>query len=270
MHPPGTRADREAEGVVPVVRRRRGYRRALPVALLVSALVHALVLTLPLGRGPSGTGSAPAAGRRMQVAEHGIHVLDIRPVPNAEAPTPSEVTIPPASPDEIPLPSLATPAEAAPTAPRLSRDVGATLRPRLTDPRIWGRSPNRATGRAGTERRRLAERVDEITERTAGIKSLPAGDMSAWTKKDANGDRWGFSPGVIHLGGITVPLCSGNFDASNCGFGVAPAFRELYHRNLRTLIQLRIQGGRAALDTRARAIRARLDSLRDSIPADGR
>ena len=126
------------------------------------------------------------------------------------------------------------------------------------------------TERAGAERQRLIERAEEVAERTAGVRIPTAGDMSAWTGRDESGDRWGLSPGALHLGGITVPLCSGDFDASNCGFGVPPAFRERYRNDVRTLVALGLQGDQAALESRAGAIRARLDSLRDPIASQNR
>ena len=168
-------------------------------------------------------------------------------------------------PDEPPPPGVA---ESPDSVEQVMPRPASTLRPRFDDPRLWTRAPLPELDRAVAESERLRQRIDEDNSRVLGVGRVPAEDMSTWTTRDASGDRWGLSPGVIHLGGVALPLCSGAFEASSCGFGVPPAFRDQYRAELRALIELQRQGARADLEERARAIRVRLDSLRDTLRSE--
>jgi hypothetical protein len=116
----------------------------------------------------------------------------------------------------------------------------------------------------------LGAAIAAYNRKMAGVHIPPGGDMNVWTARDGQDHRWGLSPGAIHLGRVTVPLCGGRFDAANCGFGVPPAFREAYRVQLRVRLEIADQAQRGELLDRARAIRARRDALRDSIARNRR
>lgn len=178
--------------------------------------------------------------------------MDVEEAPSEPGPDPE--------PGREPGP-VATPFGPPPPAP-----AARALWPSLRDARLWA-PPTPAADSAGPEAERLRSRIDVLSEATLGIKTLPGGDMSAWVARDARGGRWGLSPGALHLGDLTVPLCSGTFDASTCGFGIPSGYRDRYRAELRALVELQRQGARAEVQDRARALRARLDARRDSVPA---
>ena len=80
------------------------------------------------------------------------------------------------------------------------------LRPRVGDPRLWtvpgAGPPLTAHDRL---RARVQARIDAINDsiRLAAEAERRAKD---WTVEGKDGERWGVSPGKIHLGNITLPL----------------------------------------------------------------
>jgi hypothetical protein len=245
---------------------RRDYRRALPGALLVSVAIHVIVLSWPSGIGVPQAIQHAGARNPGRSPPATMRAINIQPDELSAVARPSKAEEPqtpvasPVAAGQTNIPDLKGSAD-----PGLAEDVAARFRPHWGDPRLWSRiaAPELSTTVAESER--LRQRIEEDSQQRLGVKEVQAGDMSVWAGRDADGSRWGLSPGLIYLGGVTIPLCSGTFDASNCGFGVPPAFRDQHRADLRTLIELRRQGDRAALEERARAIRARLDSLRDTI-----
>jgi hypothetical protein len=202
-----------------------------------------------------------------------MRVIDIdegtasRPLPPERARRHRPLREPPRPP-----PSTGSPKLSSSPSPS-SNDAGASpsppaLVPHLTDPHIWApvQPPVYSTL---PERERVRKRLDAYTDSNAGI-TLPRGDdMSSWTRKDAEGKRWGVSPGMLHLGSLAIPFCRPHFDASDCGFGVPPSRVDAYKRQLRALIELRGQARKAEIEKRARAIRSRNDLRRDSAGGRG-
>jgi hypothetical protein len=83
-----------------------------------------------------------------------------------------------------------------------------------------------------------------------------------WTFTDEDGGRWGVSQGGIHLGDITIPF--------PFSFGAAPGSEAARRAWMDAEID-RAAGSAAArenLDERIRAIRERLDRLRQVQPRD--
>jgi hypothetical protein len=107
--------------------------------------------------------------------------------------------------------------------------------------------------------------IDSINRERATAFIPLSRDLSVWTATMPDGERWGVSPGRIHLGELTIPVCGGRFDAGDCGFGVSPDRRERYRSVVGRYLEIRAQGGRAVQEMRARAIRARRDSVRDTL-----
>jgi hypothetical protein len=95
--------------------------------------------------------------------------------------------------------------------------------------------------------------------------------MSDWTRVRADGSRWGFSPGRLHLGSTALPTClGGGVNPVDCGFGILPNRRLEYAARLRTHGEIRRQAARVVLERewreRAQAIRERRDAeRRDTI-----
>ena len=266
----GTRAS--SRGAPPPQRasdaaRRTGHARALRRALLASTVIHAVVLTTV--RFPAGSGQAESEPRGTSAAHRALRLLDLR-IEEPEAggePTPEPpAPAPPAGarrfPSDAEPPAPGAPPRTGGARPRASE----ALRPALREPRLWSATPSRPADPALRERARLRARVDSVARESAGVTVPPGEDMRAWTASDASGNRWGLSPGRIHLGSLTIPTCSGRFDASTCGFGVAPENREAYRARLWVQVELRRQAEREAVRERAAAIRARRDSLRGSAP----
>jgi len=246
--------------------RRRADRRALAVSLLLSVFLHLLAFQInfePKRQQPQSDGEHDQVRPLLDV----IRVLELA-LPQEPPPVP-DIKV-----DVIaPIVDIAPPwikveedeLRGATTDPRSDTPVGPALGPRMIDLRLWGpiTAPSETGPLPGVQ---LRSRFDSLKKETAGGRVPVAGDMSAWMTRDADGNRWGFSPGLIHFGNVALPLCYATFDASNCGFGVPPSFREEYRNQLRALLEILRQGNRADLEERARAIRSRLDAARDSIP----
>ena len=101
--------------------------------------------------------------------------------------------------------------------------------------------------------------IDSIT--TAEAARVAAMD---WTYTDADGGRWGFSPGKIHLGDITLPL--------PFQFGPNPSrINELRQRDWEWM-ELERGAVAAAVEQswkdRRRAIRERMDAERATARGD--
>jgi hypothetical protein len=84
--------------------------------------------------------------------------------------------------------------------------------------------------------------------------------------KGKDGERWGVSPGQIHLGSITLPL--------PFGFSGPTGRREEVAARLRTFNESNAQAHRMELEqtfeSRVKAMRARKDAQRDSARAAAR
>ncbi|MGH7507594.1 MAG: hypothetical protein ACRELX_18220, partial [Longimicrobiales bacterium] len=114
-------------------------------------------------------------------------------------------------------------------------------------------------------RARIYGQLEAYNDSIAAVAEA-ARSATDWTHRDANGDRWGVSPGKIHLGKITLPL--------PFGFSVPPGRREEYNERMRTFNEIQMQAGRAEIEktfeARVRAIRERNQAKRDSTRSSGR
>lgn len=128
--------------------------------------------------------------------------------PNArERPMPS-VVVPglPDDPQTITVPQQAEPQPSTSTAtgPRTLRDRLAPRAP--ADPRLFG-PVDGLPPPVGPDavRARLADRVRAYNDSLAAVH-FAAAKATDWTTTDKDGNRWGVSPGKLHLGKITLPL----------------------------------------------------------------
>ncbi|HEX6307886.1 MAG TPA: hypothetical protein VFZ69_06850 [Longimicrobiales bacterium] len=222
-------------------RRDRRDRGRLLQGLLLSALVHAVILfafTFRIQLEPR-TASAPALP--LVPIAPAIQAYDLRIVAGDVAPI--EVQIrereelqPAPARNPIPLPA------AVPTEPRERADplsVRDRLRYRMTTPQVW-RAPAEefATEPSDQERaqRRIAAQLGEYNDSVAAEAALRE-RASDWTVKDGDGNRWGVSPGYIHLGSISIPV-------GDSYLAAAAGRREEFQGRVRTWSEIQIQAGR--------------------------
>lgn len=254
---------------------RPGERHVWAISLVVSVVFHTLVLLLPIELDQPDRRKRGWSPRARATTTDPLEIVKLPSptaawsAPNSQSPVPSIVadTIVPRSPepstgvDDEAVPASINPAGS--TAPEPADDQPARrFGPSSVDPRLWGlASLSVAPSGYGS----LGEAIAAFNREMAGVHVPPGGDMNVWTARDDEDDRWGFSPGAIHLGSVTLPLCSGTFDAANCGFGVSPMFREAYRSRLRQRLEIAGQVQRGEILDRAQAIRARRDAERDSI-----
>lgn len=248
-------------------RTRSGGRLPLLVGLVVSGVVHASILfsTIELGWAPDGRSALAGTPWSAAGALRAVNLED--PV---LGPVRQDLASPTSAPPIEPAPD--TPAShptAGGHAPDVPRDRPFRIQP--GDPRLWRPAPptSAVLEAVGSARLRLQLLADSVNHRWDGIRSPPGGDVTAWTPAGASDAEWGISPGAVHLGGLTIPLCSGAFDPSSCGFGVRPHGRDTYKHRLRAVLELARQGAHAEIMERARAIRARKDSLPATRLRDG-
>lgn len=223
---------------------------ALSVALHVLAVLAYPLLMRPLR--PEGLSVRLATG---VASPEGVEVLNLVEVDVvAEVPRPED-------PREIA--EVAAAAEVV--GPRLEDGMvvdlprpGLTpaerLRPGFTDRRLWAPLPPEFSELTLEQREELliAGRLDAWYDSVSAAAAADAA-WTDWTITDADGDRWGISPGQLHLGGLTIPLPT---------FEAPPGQREyMWQWN-----EIARQGAQAAVQESVRerleAIRARRDRER--------
>lgn len=210
--PPETEAeapDYPEHGVVPVTRQRaRRYRRSVSIGVVISVLFHlALVFISPLviryiedGRFmlPSlRTVQPPRAG--MQVVEVEVsETADLEPVREPARPEPEPE-------EELGVPGVEAEPDAEPLPPAAER-----LRPRVGDWRLWIVPPATRSADLTPEQRnaelraRLYARLEAVDDSIAAALAAEAAAMD-WTVGE-EGNKWGVTPGQLHLGPVTLPL----------------------------------------------------------------
>ena len=194
---------------------RSSYRRARIVGLALSVLMHGLIFLLfwrtafvPEPMPPSSAAHAPSEG-----GARALRLYSIRPVEDAAE---LETTSPPPEPEPEPaLPVPRSPVEGPPGEPAAEPgDAAGTesavdmLRPRMADPRLWQRvepPPERELSDIDRARIRLYSRLGALNDSLAMVAESQR-RATDWTIEDANGGRWGISPGKLHLGDRTIPL----------------------------------------------------------------
>jgi len=189
------------------------YDRVLPVALALSVLLHVVVVVFdPTLFLVKVTPRPYAVGPVRAAAPAGIRVIGIEAVegdvPLARADDPDEpVEISPVrGPAGVPgAPDVSAPFGSGLIAP--GPTAAERLRPVLRDRRIWApldRGINDLTPEQ-REELALAGRIAEWQDSVAAAAAAESA-LTDWTTTDAQGKRWGISPGAIHLGDVTLPL----------------------------------------------------------------
>ncbi len=239
-----------------------GSRRVRWVAATLSLTTHAIVILIyphltsggrPPQRAPSSA-FVPATGDAMRVVR--LFESD-EAIPAAPAPEPE--TEPASAQEEVRPEEVVAAVEAEAEAADDPRTAAERLRPFMNDPEVWRPIDPELLDLTIEERARfemvavLDLWIDSIT--TAEAARVAATD---WTYTDADGGRWGFSPGRIHLGDVTLPL--------PFNFGPTPSrINELRERDWEWM-ELERAAVAAAVERswkdRRRAIRARMDAER--------
>jgi hypothetical protein len=186
-------------------------RRVLFIGLAVSVALHLLLIALAgrwLEPGPRAVLTSPdIAVPEPEAAMRAVRLSDLEVADAAvEDPAPppgvvtATVTRPPGPEPEPDAPDDVDERRVA------LRSAAERLAPRVIEPRIWRpmvllpREPRLEDVEA-----RLAEAMEMLSD-SALADAARAARARDWTVEDADGGRWGISPGKLHLGSITLPL----------------------------------------------------------------
>ncbi len=262
LGPPGAPPE-EKSASAPELRRRvlhvtrqraRRYNRAISIGIIASVLLHVLFIRLsPLVVRylEPEVGLFPTR-RPVRVPARGMRALEIRVTDTA----PAEL-----APEPEPEPVEPEPGEVVEeVGPPLT--AAQRLRPRVGDWRLWVvpavRRPTDLTAeeRAAQIRARLYAEL-EVYDDSLAAELARELDRLDWTVGE-EGNRWGVSPGQLHLGPITLPL--------PLVFGPHPATQRELADQATEWDAIRRQAGQAAIDEtfeeRVRAIRERREQER--------
>ena len=244
-------------------------RRVRWVAAGISVATHAIVILIYPQLTPTQVARRAPAPVFVPASEDGMQVvqlLELVEVTPAAEPAPEVEASP--EPERAELVSDAVPAvvpvevEAPSGDPRTAAE---RLRPFMSNPEVWRPIDPELLELTLEQRARfemaavLELWIDSIT--TAEAARIAATD---WTYRDESGGRWGFSPGKIHLGDLTLPL--------PFNFGPNPSrINELRERDWEWM-ELQRGAVAAAVEQswkdRRRAIRERMDAERAAERGD--
>lgn len=248
--------------------RRAGERGVLAPALAASAALHVaafLLISFPVDR---------AAPRTSRTAPEVVHVAPIMQAVDlaitdddavATEPDRGARPLPPtrsARRDrtrDVPR-DVEVPEDAAADAAVRRASAAERLQYRAGSAGVWGELPPvplEERSRDEVVRARIAARIGAYNDSIAADAAARAAALD-WTTTDANGGRWGVSPGGIHLGGVTLPI--------PFSFSTPPGRRDEMADYMRTWNEISDQATRAAnrdsFNDRVKAIRERKDQER--------
>ena len=236
---------------------------ALRAGLLVSAVLHVLFVVLyPFFTSPAVPGVIIADVVPGEPEPAGIQVIQVVEVDeeSVSEPRPDAVETPEVEVEDAPGPAGP---EIVPELPGPRADdrrrAAEVLAPQAEDSVIWREVDPELTDLTDLEEARLRLRWAAAEWNAArDAEARAAADALDWTHTDADGNRWGVSPGKIHLGKVTLPL--------PFGFGTPQGRSDELDRRLWETDEIDRAAARgAALQTqkeRARAIREREDEKR--------
>lgn len=190
--------------------RSRRYGRVVAIGIALSVLLHALIVfvspvVVRYLEAPFMLAPPPP---RPTASVEGMRVIDFR-ITETPAPVERVEETPPEQPSPEPTAPAAEAVEAPTTDAEPLPTAAERLRPRVGDWRLWVRPPlsSRDATRAEREaelRRRLYADIEAYNDSMAAEAARRAESLD-WTVGE-EGNRWGLSPGKIHLGPITLPL----------------------------------------------------------------
>ena len=211
--PSGPRADSLGdEGWTrPWSRRHPGRVRAIGFA--ISAAVHVFVLflypaiTVRFGEmDPTIDPTAPSSVEGMEIVNlqaFESDEIDAPAEPEAELnPPPVALTVP-----TISLPGEDLPPAGPPAPPGSGLTTADRLRPATYEENLWmSLVPEAATLSEKEILQGLIYGQLEAFNDSMAIRAARAARGTDWTYTDEDGNRWGISPGKLHLGKLTIPL----------------------------------------------------------------
>lgn len=268
--PPGSRPARPRR--FPNADRRVRERRALYVGLVLSVAVHMVVIAVVSGwLEPQVLHRPKPRAAPVDEVERGMRAVALSESPVPEAAAQSADSRPVRPPDQVTPAAPAAPDPERRREPETevvdrahTRTAAERLAPRVVDPRLWRPMlvlPPEPTLRDVQDRIGAAMNMWSDSALAEAERAVRARD---WTVEDADGGRWGISPGGLHLGSITLPLPI-----------YFPVDMEQEARN-RYWQELELQLDRAAFlenfDARVKAIRERRERERAEgrTPSGGR
>jgi hypothetical protein len=138
---------------------------------------------------------------------------------------------------------------------RIIKAVDA-LRVRSSDPRLWRAALPQIFELTEAERLRLelAGRLEAWNDSVSAAVAVETA-WTDWTMTDGDGNRWGVSPGKLHLGKLTLPL---PFRFAGTSWQRERAARKAWE-DTDILNNISAQAVRASWEKRAKAIRERKD-----------
>jgi hypothetical protein len=206
-------------------RSRANYPKALWVSLGISALLHLFVILLYpslLVRAPSFFSPVygPSAEALGPEGTRLVNLLELPEPPDPEVIPPEEEPEPEVP--ELPVQEERPGEEENPGGVQEGPPTGPTaaerLRPRAGDLRLWAPVDPEIIALSEEEIMRLllSAELEGVADSMALAEEMARRGLD-WTYTDDEGKRWGISPGVLHLGDVTLPLPS---------FGASPWNRE--------------------------------------------
>lgn len=233
--------------------RHRRYRQAMSTGVIVSVLLHILVIVLsPLMVRYVGPLDLYPPWRPVRIQPEGMQAVDVRVT---ETPRPEPEPVPEPEPEPEVVAPVVVESEGEPVLSAAER-----LRPRIGDWRLWIIVPLAPRRDLTPEERvaRLEERLSAILgayDDSVAAEAIRQAEAMDWTVGE-EGNKWGVTPGQIHLGPISLPL----------PFYIGPT-RETQDM-LREYDAIQRQAGQADVDdsfeARVRAIREREKARRDT------
>lgn len=190
----------------------------LALGLGISLVLHVVgILLYSVLLGPGSSGGPLDADRREATRPDGIEVVQVTEVPEDDLERPPE-------PEERPRPVPAVPTPPPEATPEGDPEAGARgeteepadglgaadrVRATRADARLRAPLPEDVVGLSEEQiaQLELLWALEELNDSAAAIAAA-ARRATDWTYTDGEGRRWGFSPGKIHLGGITLPMPS--------------------------------------------------------------
>ena len=198
---------------------RRPSSRPLYVGLAVSALAHFLaVMIYPFfaGERPDRPGGLIIPAVREVGGMRVVEIVEVTTPEVVDPNDPLEIEDP-GPPDVTPeMPDVGDEFEIY--VPGRYRSAAERLRIGEGDPRLWQPIDPAMVAPTPDEilRLRLAAAIEDAND-SAFAEAERLAQSLDWTYTDDEGNRWGVSPGTIHLGDTEIPL--GNF-----GFGPPPDY----------------------------------------------
>ncbi len=244
---------------------RRRRSPVFAVSLTISILVHLLLIVLyPVWTQRRDLGDATPILDETIVIIQGTEIVTVVEIEDDPEAAPEEEEEEEAVEEPIsvttPDPDRATPVP-VPTETDFPEGTPAErLRPNRENSRLWAPVDEELAELTDEERLQIEIEVQlQIWNDSVAAAAAAAAGATDWTHTDSEGNRWGISPGKLHLGKITLPLPI-YFGPAN-GYERDRLAREAYE--LSDIERGAMTGAvRESMKERAKAIRLRKDAER--------